>query len=270
MKIFVSTNWLLKNKDISNLVILDCSWYLPNTNKSGEKSYKNGHIPGSFFFDIDNISDQNTDLPHMLPSELIFKKKISKMNIDKKSTIIAYSNPDLLGSARVWWMFKYFGHNKIYILNGGLQKWKNENKPLTKKTTLIKKSKFNTNIKKEWLATYSQIKKNILVKNKIILDARNPERFKGLVSEPRKNLRKGSIPNSKNIFWKELIKLNHTFKSKKEIIKIFKKNNIKNKNIITTCGSGVSACILSLSLYYSMDIIAPVYDGSWSEYGRYK
>ena len=270
MKNLVSTNWLLKNLNNPNIIILDCSWYLPSENIKGKKEYLNEHIAGSYYFDIDKISDMKSNLPHMLPSSKIFEKKIGHMGIKNNSIIITYSKPNLMGASRVWWMFKYFGHNKIAVLNGGVQKWKRENKPLTNKLPNKKNQKYIALPDKTWLTTYSEIKKNIKNTKFLVVDARNKNRFKGIENEPRKGLKKGHIPNSKNIFWGQMITKNGTLiKNNKIKEKLSKLIKYKDK-ISFSCGSGISASVLSLSLYHVLDIKGSVYDGSWAEWGSIK
>ena len=270
MKNLVSTNWLLNNLNNPNIIILDCSWYLPSENIKGKKEYLKEHIPGSYYFDIDKISDIKSNLPHMLPSSKMFEKNIGHMGIKNNSIIITYSKPNLMGASRVWWMFKYFGHNKIAVLNGSVQKWKRENKPLTNKLTNKKNQKYIASPDKTWLTTYSEIKKNIKNKKFLVVDARNKNRFKGIENEPRKGLKKGHIPHSKNIFWGLMITKNGTLVKKNKIKEKFSKL-IKYKDKISfSCGSGISASVLSLSLYHALDIKGSVYDGSWAEWGSIK
>jgi len=159
MKNLISTNWLLNNLNNPNIIILDCSWYLPSENIKSKNEYLKEHIPGSYYFDIDKISDMKSNLPHMLPSSKMFEKKIGHMGIKNNSIIITYSKPNLMGASRVWWMFKYFRHNKVAVLNGSVQKWKKENKPLTNKLPNTNKQKFIASPDKTWLTTYSEIKK---------------------------------------------------------------------------------------------------------------
>ena len=220
MKNLVSTNWLFNNLNNPNIIILDCSWYLPSENIKGKKEYLEEHLPGSHYFDIDKISDIKSKFPHMLPTAEIFEKKIEFMGINNDSIIITYSKPNLMGASRVWWMFKYFGHNKIAVLNGSFQKWKKENKPLTNKLPNNKNRKYIASPDKTWLTTYLDIKKNTKNKKFLVVDARNKNRFKGIEQEPRKDLKRGHIPNSKNIFWGQMINKNGT---------LIKKHKIKEK-----------------------------------------
>jgi len=266
----VSTNWLYKNINNKNLVIFDCSWYMPNENRNPKKDFNNSHIKGAYFFNIEKISNTESSLPHMLPKIKYFEKKIKNFNIKDNSTIVTYCTENIMGAARVWWMFQYFGFKKIFVLNGGLIKWKKEKKPLTKIKSKFKKSYFNFTINNEWLTNQKKIIQIINDQNYLIYDARNFKRFKGIEKETRKGVRSGHIPNSKNIYWKSMITKNGTFKNKNLIKNIFEKNKIKYKSLIFTCGSGISACVLSLSLKHGLDIKGSVYDGSWAEWGKNK
>ena len=270
MSELVSTKWLFNNLNDQNLVIFDCSWFLPSENQNPKKFYKKQHIKGSHFFDIDEISDKKNKLPHMIPELKFFKKKIKNFNINKNSKIITYGSDNIMGPSRVWWMFKYFGFKNVYVLNGGLSKWIKENKPTTNKRSKKKISSFNFIINDTWITNKNNIFKEIKSKKQLIFDARNKKRFHGKEKEPRKGLKSGHIPNSKNIFWKNLTNNGQNILSKNLLKKEFLKYKIRNKNIIFSCGSGISACVLSLSLMYSLGIKGSVYDGSWAEWGSSK
>ena len=263
----VSTNWLHNNINSKKLVIFDCSWFMPNENRNPIRDFNLGHIRGAYFFDIEKISDVKSPLPHMLPKKKEFVKEIRNFNIKDNTTIVTYCTENIMGAARVWWMFKYFGFQNIYILNGGLSKWKKEKKPISKTKTKNKKSDYIFSINDNWLTNQKKIIQVLNNKKYLIIDARNAQRFKGIEKENRKGVRSGHIPKSKNIYWKFMMTKNGTFKNKNLIKKIFQKYKIKNKDLIFTCGSGISACVLSLSLMHVLDIKSSVYDGSWAEWG---
>ena len=270
MNELISTKWLYENLNNQNLVIFDCSWFLPSKKINTESEYKKIHIEGSHYFNIEKISDQKNKFPHMVPNLKNFKNKMKNFNINKKSKIIVYGSENILGPSRAWWMFRYFGFKNIYLLNGGLRKWIKESKPTTNKKSPTKHSSFNFIIDATWIKNKEIILKNLKNKNFLIFDARSNERFKGKEKEPRKGLRAGNIPNSKNIFWKDLTNQSNKIISKSAIRNIFKKYDIKNRDINLTCGSGISACVLSLSLMHALDIKGSVYDGSWAEWGSNK
>lgn len=270
MSEFISTKWLFDNLNNSNLVIFDCSWFLPSEKRIPEKDFKKMHIKGSHYFNIDKISDKKNKFPHMVPEIKNFKKKIKNFNIHNKSKVITYGSKDIMGPSRVWWMFKYFGFKNIYVLDGGLSKWIKERKPLTNKKSVKKISTFDFRVDDKWIINKDNIYLNLKNKKQLVFDARNKLRFLGIEKEPRKGLRSGNIPYSKNIFWKDLTNKGEKIVSKNLIKKKFSKYNLKNKNIVLSCGSGISACVLSLSLMHALDIIGSVYDGSWAEWGSSK
>ncbi len=266
----VSTNWLYKNINNKSLVILDCSWHMPIEKRSGGREFNKMHIKNAYFFDIDKISDLKTNLPHMLPSKRKFEEKIRRFDINKNSLIVVYDTKGIFSSPRVWWMFKYFGHKNVFVLNGGLKKWLKEKKPITNKKTYFKKGNFISKVSNKWLINKKEVLETIHKKNSLTFDARDKNRFYGTVKEPRKGVRSGHIPKSKNIFWGKLVSSKGMLIPNNEISYLFNKFQMKNKKIITSCGTGVTACILSLSLLHGLKIHSSVYDGSWTEWGQNK
>ena len=266
----VETEWLKNN--LKNKVLLDGSWYLPAQKRNPYKEYCSIHIPGALFFDIDKISDLDSPLPHMLPSEKIFSQKISEMGINNKDHIIIYDGIGLQSAARVWWTFKVFGHEKISILNGGLPKWIEENLPTTHVIESFNASNYNAIYNPNYVRTIEQIKSNITKQSEELVDARSHNRFKAIEKEPRENLKSGHIPNSFNLPYLDLLsKDKKTLKNKKEIKKLFLKSGINlDKPIITTCGSGITASILVFALHLLGKKDFSVYDGSWTEWGSKK
>ena len=270
MSELISTNWLFKNLNNKNLVIFDCSWFLPSEKRNTECYYKKIHIKGSHLFNIEKISDQKNKFPHMIPDINFFINKIKNFNIHKKSKIIVYGSENILGPSRVWWMFKFFGFNNIYVLNGGLSKWIKEKKPTTHLKSKKKISTYDFIIDHTWITDKENLLKNLKTKKNLIFDARNKKRFNANEKEPRKGLRTGHIPGSKNIFWKNLTNRGESILKKNLIKNKFKKYQMKDKTIILSCGSGISACVLSLSLMHALNIKGSVYDGSWAEWGLNK
>ena len=269
----VETDWLEKN--ISSVKIIDCSWHMPQTQRNGLEEYKNQHIPNSIFFDLDANSKKKINLPHMLVDQNEWEQIISKMGIDNEDEIVIYDNSDVISSCRCWFNFIYFGHNPklVHVLNGGLKKWINENKEVTSEVTSIKISDYKSFEKKELVKNKEQVVLNIEEQYFKVIDARNKERFDGKVPEPRKGLRSGSIKNSFCIPFGLCLNEDKTFKDKEELKKIFKSclKNINEKNIVFSCGSGVTACVLALAYSLINDKYHPcIYDGSWAEYGIVK
>ena len=269
----VSTDWVQKN--INNIKIVDCSWHMPNVKRDGYKEYLETHIENAIFFDLDKNSDQITDLPHMLTTSSDWEKIISKMGISKEDEIVVYDNSDVLSSCRCWYNFIYFGHNDklVHVLNGGLKKWKSENKPTTNIISKFNPTKYTAFERKNLVKNKKEINENINIEKFKVIDARSRERFEGKVAEPRKGLRSGSIPKSMCLPFGDLINNDNTFKNENEILNVFK--NILGEeittNIVFSCGSGVTASVLALAYSLINNKYMPtIYDGSWAEYGKIK
>ena len=266
----VDTNWLESN--LSKVKIIDCSWHMPQAKRNGFEEYNKEHIPNAIFFDLDKNSKINTDLPHMLTDIKSWEKILSNMGIENKDEIVIYDNSDVISSCRCWFNLIYFGHDPklVHVLNGGLKKWKKENKITN-----------NEKIKNK-ISTYVAIENTKMVKNKNeidinisnnkfnVIDARSRDRFDGKVAEPRKGLKSGCIKNSYCLPFSELINNDHTFISKDKILEKFKSISFdNNKNVVFSCGSGVTASVLALAYsLINVKYMPTIYDGSWAEYGK--
>ena len=213
----VETDWLEKN--IDKVKIIDCSWHMPQTKRNGLEEYKKHHIQNAIFFDLDNNSKKNTDLPHMLVDADSWEKIVSNMGISKNDKIVIYDNSDVISSCRCWFNFIYFGHDPqlVHVLNGGLQKWINEKKNITNNKTNIQPSKYQSYEKKELVKDKKSIEQNINEQNFKVIDARSKDRFDGKVPEPREGLRSGNIKNSFCIPFNQCLNKNKTFKNPKEL-----------------------------------------------------
>ena len=269
----VESDWLEKN--LNRVKIIDCSWHMPTTGRNGFDEYKIQHLDGAIFFDLDFNSKKDTELPHMLVKINDWKKIVSKMGIKNNDEIIIYDNSDVVSACRCWFNFIYFGHNPklVHVLNGGLKKWLLENRKVTTDLPKSKVSDYKCVEKKELVKNKNLIDQNIEAQKFKLIDARSKERFEGKVPEPRKGLRSGKIKNSFCIPFNECLNENKTFKNKDELKKIFKSclENISEKNIVFSCGSGVTACVLALAYSLINDKYHPcIYDGSWAEYGIIK
>jgi thiosulfate/3-mercaptopyruvate sulfurtransferase len=265
----VNTNWLEKN--LNEVKILDASWHMPNTNRDAYKEFLSEHIQNSQFFDLDKNSESDSTLPHMLPTKEKWQKIISNYGITNQDRIVVYDNSDVISSCRCWYMFIYFGHNinNIFVLDGGLKKWKIDNKQITKNLTSSNKAGYLPKEIKNLVLNKLQIEENIKLNKFQVIDARGRKRFEGTEPEPRSGLKSGAIKNSKNLPFNECInKSDHTFKDREELIKIFENTGIETaKQQVFTCGSGVTACILAMANKIINDKNPIIYDGSWSEYG---
>jgi len=265
----VTTDWLSEN--ISKVKIFDASWHLPKSKRNPYKEYLKQHIPGAIFWDLDKHSDKNNHIPHMMPSSNYWEKMLCSFGIENKDHIIIYDFSELYSSCRLWFSLKYFGHQKVSILNGGLKKWLKEKKFTTSKINKILPTKNYKTIEKSFLIkSKKEIEENISKKYFILVDGRSIDRFQGKVEEPRPGLKKGCIPNSKNIPFENCINIKtNTFKNKLELIRVFKENDVNYfKPNVFSCGSGVTACVLGLAYFIISDKNAVIYDGSYSEWGE--
>jgi len=266
----VDTSWLESN--IDKVKIIDCSWHMPQTQRNGLDEYNAEHIPNAIFFDLDKNSKSDTDLPHMLTDTKSWEKIMGNMGIENNDRIVVYDNSDVISSCRCWYNLIYYGHESklVHVLNGGLKKWKKENRATDNKKVTTKTSNYSSKENKELVKSKKQIDENINKKEFYVVDARSKERFEGKIAEPRKGLKSGSIKNSFCIPFSELINEDHTFVSKNKIQEKFETYKFdQEKNIVFSCGSGVTASVLALA--YSLinaKYMPTIYDGSWSEYGK--
>ncbi|MFL2890153.1 MAG: rhodanese-like domain-containing protein [Pelagibacteraceae bacterium] len=269
MNNLVTTEWLEKN--LSDVRIFDASWHLPNSKRNGFDEFNITHIKNANFFDIDENSNKQSSLPHMLPSQNEWEIKMSNLGIKNSDHIVVYDNSDVISSCRVWYNFLYFNHNPnlISVLDGGLKKWLNEKKETTTTVKKFEKSSYKAKENSSIVVNKEQIISNIKDELFELIDARSKERFLGLQPEPRKELKSGNIKGSKNIPFTLMInEENRTFKKKEELVSIFKESKIDlNKEMVFTCGSGITACILGLANSIISGKKPIIYDGSWAEYG---
>ena len=266
--LFIEPSTLMSKIDNINLKILDATFYLPDSGLIAEEEYKKKHIPNAIFFDINKIADPNNSLPHMIPSKDLFSKMMQNIGLNKDDEIIIYDNSPFLSSARAWFLFRYFGHDKIFIMQGGVKNWENNGGNITNGNVVLEKGNYIASAeRKELVVNLDQMILASQNKENVILDARSRKRFLGEALEPRPNLPSGHIPNSKSLPSSDLINKDGYLKSKDEINQIF--SNIKvntNDKIIATCGSGVSACVISIALFCLGKKDIPIYDGSWTEW----
>ena len=267
----VSIEWLFENKDA--VKIIDSSWHLPSENRNSLKEYLAEHIPNAIYFDIDKNSDPNSDLPHMLPDKEMWEKMMSSIGISNNDRIVIYDDSKVLSSCRLWYTLLYFGHNKklVNVLNGGLETWKKNNFPTTKDKTEIIRSDYKATENKFMVKNLDEINQNIQKKLFKLIDGRNKERFEGKIKEPRDGVRKGSIENSICLPFNDVIKNDKTFKDNEELKIIFYNiiNSTYKNNIVFSCGSGITSCVLALAYSLINNNYNPtIYDGSWAEYGK--
>ena len=264
---FVTTEWLAQNLRAPGIAIVDASWYLPPQGRSGVKEYLEGHIPGAIFFDIDEISDKASGLPHMLPQPAPFASAMRKLGIGDGMQIVVYDGAGLFSAPRVWWMMRTYGVTDVVILAGGLPKWKAEGRALDTGPVIRQPRHFTPRLDHGVIASADDVQKVLASGKAQVVDARPADRYAGTAEEPRPGVRAGHIPGSHSLPFTQVI-ADGQLKSPAEIEAAFKAAGVDlDKPIITSCGSGVSAAILALSLETTGRTVAGLYDGSWAEWG---
>lgn len=269
-KTLVSTDWLAANLKNPDLRIFDASWYMPDMNRNAAAEFADCHIPGARFFDIDEISDLRSELPHMAPPVEKFMSRMRAMGVGDGHQVVVYDGMGLFSAARVWWLLKLMGHNDVAVLDGGLPKWRADGHKVTSQPPTIRDRHMTVKRRSELIRDVTEVARAAKLGSHSIIDARAPARFKGDVEEPREGLRAGHIPGSQNVFYKDLLNANGTMKQPAALRTVFLDAGVDlQKPAITTCGSGVTAAILSLALERLGKSDHSLYDGSWSEWGMY-
>jgi len=265
----VSTDWLADNLGAPDLRVVDASYYLPGEGLDPRQEYEAQHIPGAVFFDIDAIKDPASDLPHMLPPPHIFSAKVRKLGLGDGLRFVIYDQRGLFSAPRVWWTFRYFGHEEVAVLDGGLPKWLNEGRPVEDGAARAEERHFTPRMNSLLLRDRAQMLANLTSKADQVLDARSRARFAGSAPEPREGLRAGHIPGSRNLPFTEIVDPERqTLLDAGALKERFAAAGIDlQRPVVTTCGSGVTAAVLALGLYRAGHRNAAVYDGSWSEWG---
>ncbi|MCA0870841.1 3-mercaptopyruvate sulfurtransferase [Seohaeicola saemankumensis] len=266
----VSTDWLAAHLKDPDLRVLDGSWYLPQAGRDARAEYDAAHIPGARFFDIDDISDQRSDLPHMAPPAEKFMSRLRAMGVGDGHQVVVYDGSGLSSAARVWWMFRLMGQTNVAVLDGGFPKWQAEERPIEDMPPVVRDRHMTVRVQNSLVRDVTQVSAAAKLGDHEIIDARPPGRFRGEDPEPREGLRGGHIPGSKNVCFKDLLNADGTMKSLNETRAVFVAAGVDlTKPAITTCGSGVTAAVLSLALERLGKDDHSLYDGSWSEWGAF-
>lgn len=264
----VSTEWLAEHLNAPDVRIADASWYLPQAGRDAKAEYRSAHIPRAVFFDIDDLSDEKSHLPHMLPSPAKFASRMRKLGLGDGNLIVVYDGAGIYSSPRAWWMLRAMGHEDVVVLDGGLPKWRREGRPLEDLIPNPYHRHFTPRPNHALVRSFAQMLANLKSRNEQVIDARGQLRFRGEEEEPRPGVERGHIPGSANVPYSELVEEDGTLKSNEALARIFRLRDVDwRKPVVTTCGSGITAAIDLLALSVLGAKNAGLYDGSWAEWG---
>lgn len=264
----VSTDWLAEHLGAPDIRVADASWYLPQAGRDAKAEYAAAHIPGAVFFDIDDLSDERSALPHMLPAAAKFASRMRRLGLGDGNLIVVYDSTGIYSAPRAWWMLRVMGHDEVVVLDGGFPKWKRELRPIEDMIPQPYPRHFTPREHFSLVRDFDQMLANLKTLRETVIDARSRNRFLGREPEPRPGVRPGHIPGSTCIPYTELTGEDGTLKPRDDLAKLFRMNDVDlGRPVVTTCGSGITAAIELLALTVVGAKDAALYDGSWSEWG---
>jgi thiosulfate/3-mercaptopyruvate sulfurtransferase len=265
----VTAEWLKSHLAAPDVRVLDCTWFMPGAPRTGRQAFDAHHIPGARFFDIDDIADTDSPLPHMLPPPEKFSSRVRKLGLGDGHRIICYDQNRYSASARVWWMFRSMGHGDVSVLNGGFDAWRAEGGAVEDLPPhYLADRHFTVRPRRDLVRDMDQVKQALSAHSAQVVDARSAARFKGEAAEPRPNLRSGHMPGAINVPYTEVIGADGLLKPEADLKNIFAKAGVDlSRPIINTCGSGTTAATLALAQSIAGHDDGAVYDGSWTEWG---
>ena len=268
----VSTDWLAAHLVEPDIRVADASWYLPQAGRDARAEFKSAHIPGAVFFDIDALSDQSTTLPHMLPDPVAFSSGVRKLGIGDSHFVVFYDGAGIYSAPRALWMMRAMGHRKAAVLDGGFPKWKREGRAVESTTQDrrpgIGRRHFTAKPDPEIVRDFDALRSNLQSQSEQVVDARSPSRFRGEEAEPRPGVRPGHIPGAINFYYADVLTAEGTMRPASELGRLFAERRVDlDRPIVTSCGSGVTAALLSLALEIAGAKNTALYDGSWAEWG---
>jgi thiosulfate/3-mercaptopyruvate sulfurtransferase len=263
----VDADWLQAKLGSPGLSIVDASWYLPAHKRDARTEYDAAHIPGAVFFDLDQVVEEKSDLPHMLPSPKIFAQFVGSMGISADDTIVVYDGPGFLSAPRVWWMFRIMGVAEVFVLDGGFDRWKAAGRPVTAEPTRTAPNVFHADLDARRIVSLEEMRKVVATGSAQVADARSAGRFAGTDPEPRPGLRGGHMPGARNVPSTSLSENGELLRLER-LKAVFEEAGLDlSRPIVTSCGSGVTAAVITLALNSIGHGDNRLYDGSWTEWG---
>lgn len=263
----VTTEWLAQRLGDPKLKVVDATLFMPGDPRDAAALFAEAHIPGAVFFDIEDLSDHSSDLPHMLADVDVFGAKVGRLGIGSGDTVVAYDGHGLFSAARAWWNFRVMGHTDVYVLDGGFPRWRAEGRPIETGPAHPKPASFETRLDLSLVRDIDQVRDLLISRAEQVVDARAAGRFEGTTPEPRPGMRSGHMPGARSLPFTDLVE-NGGLKSRDDILEVFGAAGVDpNQRVTASCGSGVTAAVIALAMGRIGLSSAAVYDGSWSEWG---